>query len=1561
MARDGSPRAAEEAAWLRRMLEKEQQARATAEQALAAERLRNALLEREAAQDMGDSLCMYLSNSRDPATASLDAEGGGTQLPFPAASPGNWSVYSTKGLGLDRPLAAADDSARTPPAGRDQRSRLGGGGAGAHAAEFATPQRPLPCDEAAEDATSVGGRGGQGRLHQQIVEMSTRLKGFASEWVQRLEAMEERPREGIASDARQAPPEVPQDAAQQPATTGQRPQQRPLETPVVPAQTRRDGVVAEEPLACAEGSPLEAWCAQQQQRRPQLNAQRQQRAQPTPSASDESGADGRVEVGLALVTCDDAACFQDACPSFGDDSRGGPAHDPWHHQIPGGGAELDRYTGSSGDHDHGFVDAQPPSPAHSAASGPLSAARGALSCRLAARAGRAQPHPHAAAAAAATGVTAPAAPPSQAAPHGWAGADGNVSKSFSHASNGSGAAQEEAGLRSSITSPLMDPDVDLAPPRKSGMSRAGTRPLGDVSRAGGAPAAQQRAAAAAAAAPPDFESSDDDDYYEDPTKSTVTMTVGAAGRAAGKGAAAAQVAAPALQQVAGDRRTTAEAAAEHFAAAERATAARAARRTDSGAKDRQHALNEALKLLHSEFAEPAAPMAAAAGTEGGSAEQQQQQQEQKQQQAAGAAASPPQASRRSSSAAAGDTHTLPEAAPAAATATLPPPTAPAWSVSVTPHNTAARPQPRAVFLYASQTGNGREIARTLQTEAGRRGVPADVMALDELGFPSFGASKTPVAVIVTSSTGDGEPPDNGAAFFKQLLAPAQAKGWRLEGVKFALLGLGDSSYSRFMAAPRAMRARLVELGAEEFYAAGEADDSEGMDKTVEPWCENLWAPLKTALLDASGGPGGGGAAVAAHALAGTLAAEGGPALAAAHAPLAAAPRLAAEASKGSAAQAAAAVAAVPKVYLEISMMSLGDSADLGELEPPSRAEGGGSGSRPGSGPQQQQHLSHLAPTVAGVQLRGSEREAAEEGAPQGQPLEEERQQAQEARSDAKPQQELSAEDTEEQQQEEEQQQQQQQQQEEEQQQRDEEQEEERSQQEGDDQAPQEEGPQQAQPQAGQPVQAAPREPGGLVGGLAPEGADLKGAPGLAPPRVEVSFDVAPAVSEDVRARELSWPSEEQRKFRKPTGAYSAAAPFYARVAEARLLTAPGSDRVVVHCELDIAGSGITHKAGDALAVLPQNDPEMVAALLQRLGLDGERVFEIKAAGRPAPGATLLPHIVSPCSLRHALTHNVDIAGKPQKGLLRLLAEHCRNEAEKRTLLFLCAKAGAADYTREIVAGHPCLLDLLNRFASCAPPLAALLDALPPLAPRAYAISAAPAAGAGASAARLQFAFRAVSFQAPSGRCAGVATGWLQRLLAPRLAGEGTADADAWMPILLRPSQTFAPPPQLATPLIMIGSGTGTTPFRAFLQERAAARAAAAAGTAAAAAAPAVGEAWLYAGCRRRDEDFLYGADFDAFEASGDLTRLRVACSREGDKRAYVQHLVRQDGAALADLIVRRGARVCVCGEGLGMAREVHAALAAVLHAHVGMSEGEANEELRAMAEAGAYVREASSP
>jgi sulfite reductase alpha subunit-like flavoprotein len=63
----------------------------------------------------------------------------------------------------------------------------------------------------------------------------------------------------------------------------------------------------------------------------------------------------------------------------------------------------------------------------------------------------------------------------------------------------------------------------------------------------------------------------------------------------------------------------------------------------------------------------------------------------------------------------------------------------------------------------------------------------------------------------------------------------------------------------------------------------------------------------------------------------------------------------------------------------------------------------------------------------------------------------------------------------------------------------------------------------------------------------------------------------------------------------------------------RLLTADWSDRTVVHVELELADSGMRFTAGDAVGVLPSNDPALVAALLSRLGVDGDDVFEVEPA------------------------------------------------------------------------------------------------------------------------------------------------------------------------------------------------------------------------------------------------------------------------------------------------------------------------------------------------------------
>lgn len=466
---------------------------------------------------------------------------------------------------------------------------------------------------------------------------------------------------------------------------------------------------------------------------------------------------------------------------------------------------------------------------------------------------------------------------------------------------------------------------------------------------------------------------------------------------------------------------------------------------------------------------------------------------------------------------------------------------------------------------------------------------------------------------------------------------------------------------------------------------------------------------------------------------------------------------------------------------------------------------------------------------------------------------------------------------------------------------------------------------------------------------AEEEINLVGVPPLQPSRVTVALETSPGGAPSAALAE----AHEGGGAAAPS--YSAHRPYMAAVTDAKYMTAEWSDRKVIHLEVDVEGSGISVGPGDSIGIVAVNDEAIVDALLERLGVDGSKFLRIEGRDGGLEGAAVLGHIRRPCTLREALLRHCDVTAAAKKGLLRVLAEYCSAAGEKTRLLLLSSRGGKDAYKAEVLDARPGLLDLLRQFPSCRPDLGHLLDSLPPLVPRFYSITNSPRAAGGGAARPVQVAFSVVSMQLGPRTFHGVCTSWLDRALQLGAGGGGRPPAALRLPIFPKGGGDFRPPADLSASVIMIGPGTGVAPFRGFLQDRAAALAARAA--ASGPAEEGVGESWLFFGCRRRDEDYLYGADLEAFAATGTLSRLVVAFSRKSDQKVYVQHKLKEHGSDVAKILLRPNAYVFVCGDGANMAKDVHAALISILGEHADKKESLAIAHLSDMMQRKRYVRD----
>ncbi len=153
---------------------------------------------------------------------------------------------------------------------------------------------------------------------------------------------------------------------------------------------------------------------------------------------------------------------------------------------------------------------------------------------------------------------------------------------------------------------------------------------------------------------------------------------------------------------------------------------------------------------------------------------------------------------------------------------------------------------RPLVLWASQTGNAEDFAARLAERFGE----SQLVNMNDMALTDLAAARE--ILVITSTFGDGGPPDNGATFWDRLDSPDAPA---LDGIRFAVLGIGDRSYGNFCGHAKSIDARFAALGATRMLERTECEiyDSEPMYR---------WADRVTALLGGQDQPppsnGGGG-------------------------------------------------------------------------------------------------------------------------------------------------------------------------------------------------------------------------------------------------------------------------------------------------------------------------------------------------------------------------------------------------------------------------------------------------------------------------------------------------------------------------------------------------------------------------------------------------------------------------------------------------------------------------------------------------------------------------------
>lgn len=162
---------------------------------------------------------------------------------------------------------------------------------------------------------------------------------------------------------------------------------------------------------------------------------------------------------------------------------------------------------------------------------------------------------------------------------------------------------------------------------------------------------------------------------------------------------------------------------------------------------------------------------------------------------------------------------------------------PASNVALLPTPTAAPTSKHITILYASQTGNAGGLAKKYGEQLKKAGFEVNVSSMSD--FKTNALKKLDHLLVIASTHGEGEPPDNAISFHSYLYGKRAPK---LDHVKFAVLSLGDSSYEFFCKTGKDFDEQLEKLGAQRLIDRVDCDLD--YDEPAAKWFDSVKLKLQ---------------------------------------------------------------------------------------------------------------------------------------------------------------------------------------------------------------------------------------------------------------------------------------------------------------------------------------------------------------------------------------------------------------------------------------------------------------------------------------------------------------------------------------------------------------------------------------------------------------------------------------------------------------------------------------------------------------------------------------------